>query len=65
MGSKHVTDHYDGGSHTRTIVERDDDGAVTRITEQRVADTPIGELGASNTSVTTFDSHGNSRTTRS
>ena len=64
MGTKQVTDHYDGDSHTRTTVERDKDDDVTRIVEQRVTDTPIGELGATNTSETKFDSDGNSRTTR-
>jgi hypothetical protein len=64
MGTKHVTDHHDGDDHTRTIVYRDSDGDVTRIVEQKVADTPIGELGATNTSETRFDSHGNSYTSR-
>jgi len=63
MGTKHVTDHRDGDEHTRTIVYRDDDGDATRIVEQRVTDTSLGELGATNTSERTLESHGNSRTT--
>lgn len=59
---KQVTDHQNGDKHTRTIVYRDDEGHPTRIVEQRVVDTIFGEASATNTSVTTFDSHGNSYT---
>lgn len=63
MGEKKVTDHHDGDDHTRTIHTTRDDGSQ-RIVEQKVIDTPLGELGASNTSETNIDKHGNSYTTR-
>lgn len=54
MAKKEVHDNRHDGVHDRTIIYNKEDGSK-RIVDQRVHDTPLGELGADNTGERTVE----------